>query len=451
VQGTYDDILHHATHLFVGAILEREDGLVAGARLLDGDLRPLLVQLGLLIVEMVFARLSRQLVAACREDGFTVEERKTITVPTIYGEATVAAPYLRDRATGRTARPVVRQMGLRHRQRTLAMERALTDFGAEVSFARAAAWFEEHYHVAVEPSTLQRVTKHHARAMEAWVSDRLRRDVQAFEQSLAERPGVDALLVELDGCEIRTGVLIDHPDGGVTEGCGRPRKKRVEAWREVRVGLVRELEAVEKTYIARMDGYPAVVEQLFAAAVGRGLSDRTQVVAVSDGGNGLKEALAVGFSGLQFILDQPHLTAHLFEAAEAMGLEDDARVGWVRGQRARLCAGAVSDVLAELAAYTAVTDETAPPGQERLERLRKHLTRFADCVHYDAYKAAGWPIGSGEVESAHRQIPQQRLKIAGAFWHPDTINPMLALRIIRANGWWGDFWDHQVQQIRLAS
>ncbi|MDJ0715432.1 MAG: hypothetical protein QNJ54_14600 [Prochloraceae cyanobacterium] len=34
-----------------------------------------------------------------------------------------------------------------------------------------------------------------------------------------------------------------------------------------------------------------------------------------------------------------------------------------------------------------------------------------------------------------------RLKIAGATWHPDTINPMLALRIIRANNWWSEFWN----------
>ncbi len=53
------------------------------------------------------------------------------------------------------------------------------------------------------------------------------------------------------------------------------------------------------------------------------------------------------------------------------------------------------------------------------------------------------PIGSGEIESAHRYIPQKRLKIPGATWHPDTVNPMLALRIVRANGWWDDFWTKQ--------
>jgi hypothetical protein len=37
-------------------------------------------------------------------------------------------------------------------------------------------------------------------------------------------------------------------------------------------------------------------------------------------------------------------------------------------------------------------------------------------------------------------IPQKRLKIPRATWHPNTINPMLALRVIRANDWWNDFW-----------
>lgn len=49
----------------------------------------------------------------------------------------------------------------------------------------------------------------------------------------------------------------------------------------------------------------------------------------------------------------------------------------------------------------------------------------------------------GRLKAQSRYIPQKRLKIPGATWHPDTVNPMLALRIIRANGWWDDFWMKQ--------
>ena len=77
---------------------------------------------------------------------------------------------------------------------------------------------------------------------------------------------------------------------------------------------------------------------------------------------------------------------------------------------------------------------------DRLRRLINHLNRFVDSVDYGRFKKNGWPVGSGEVESAHRYVPQERLKIAGACWHPETVNPMLSLRVVRANNWWDDFW-----------
>jgi hypothetical protein len=81
-------------------------------------------------------------------------------------------------------------------------------------------------------------------------------------------------------------------------------------------------------------------------------------------------------------------------------------------------------------------------GKKRIENLADYLERFQEAVYYDKFRHLGLPIGSGEVESAHRYIPQKRLKIPGATWHPDTINPMLALRVVRANGWWSDFWSY---------
>ena len=43
-------------------------------------------------------------------------------------------------------------------------------------------------------------------------------------------------------------------------------------------------------------------------------------------------------------------------------------------------------------------------GQKRLANLFEHLQRFVDAVDYDYFRALGLPIGSGEVESAHRYI-----------------------------------------------
>jgi hypothetical protein len=53
------------------------------------------------------------------------------------------------------------------------------------------------------------------------------------------------------------------------------------------------------------------------------------------------------------------------------------------------------------------------------------------------------PIGSGEVESAHRYVIQKRLKIAGAWWLEDTAGDMLALRVNRANDQWDEYWKNK--------
>jgi hypothetical protein len=52
----------------------------------------------------------------------------------------------------------------------------------------------------------------------------------------------------------------------------------------------------------------------------------------------------------------------------------------------------------------------------------------------------GLPIGSGDIESAHRYIIQEWLKLPGAWWSPAHIETMLALRLNRANREWQAYW-----------
>jgi hypothetical protein len=50
------------------------------------------------------------------------------------------------------------------------------------------------------------------------------------------------------------------------------------------------------------------------------------------------------------------------------------------------------------------------------------------------------PIGSGEIESAHRYIAQQRFKRPGAWWRVKHAEYMLELRVTRRNGDWDAYW-----------
>ena len=332
-----------------------------------------------------------------------------------------------------SARPTRTTLRLTSSGRSPSVERALTDFGAAESFGRAAKRFKEHYGWEIGRTTVLRVVEQRAHQAERYVAQRLQEASLAYNTPIATRPGVEEMLVELDGCEIRTGTLVAAGTGEKSEVRGLDKRKRNQEWRDVRVGFARPLTEMTRTYVAAMADYDIVTDQLFSAAVDRGLSERTQVVGVADGGNGLREALDAKFADMRFILDRPHFKGHLYETADAMGLEGAAREQWVAAVVVDCEVGNAPVVVETLRGFEG-------PGDKRAHCLAKYLDRFSDAVDYDKARASGYPTGSGEVESAHRYIPQKRLKIPGACWQPATINPMLALRVMRENQWWEPFW-----------
>jgi hypothetical protein len=332
-----------------------------------------------------------------------------------------------------SARPTRTTLRLTAHGRSPSVERALTDFGAEESFGRAVKRFKEHYGWELGRTTALRVVEERGHQAARYVEERLQEARFAYDMPLSTRPGVDKMLVELDGCEIRTGTLVAADTDEKTTVRGQAKRKRVEEWRDVRVGFARPLQEKTRTYIAAVAPYDVVTEALFSAAVDRGLSERTQVIGVADGGNGLREALDAKFANMRFILDRPHFKQHLYETAHAVGLVGEEREEWVAAAVAECETGHAMVLVESLKGYEGT-------GSDRTRCLAEYLRRFHDAVDYENARASGYPTGSGEVESAHRYIPQKRLKIPGACWSPTNLNPMLALRVLRENDWWDDFW-----------
>jgi hypothetical protein len=438
----YADVINEISQLLFKAISEREPDLRSKVDRLDRELYKLLRAVGLQVMSMIFAWLSTQVTQEAKATGLIVHRRKRVKYLSLFGIIRIESPYLWDKKTGRGARPVKEQLGIENGTRSAGVERALADFGAEESFGQAAKRFKEHYGWGIDRATVRRDVEKTALKAERYVENRLLLARLDYSQPVETRPRNEQVVVELDGCHIRTGKKVTIAEAEVTKKRRLPRSKRPFDWREVRVGFARPLEQKdERTYVARMSKYPDVVQQLVSAAVDQGMSARSQVYAVADGGNGLREALEAKFPNLTFILDRPHLKQHLYAGAEAVGLTGFERHQWVSDKLHLIDSGGVRQVIRMLKGYRG-------QGKERITNLSEYLNRFSDAVDYDYFRAIGLPIGSGEVESAHRYIPQKRLKIPGATWNPDTVNPMLALRIIRANGWWDDFWTQQANKAR---
>lgn len=340
------------------------------------------------------------------------------------------------------SKPLVDEMKITHHGRSQAVDRALSDFGIEESFAIAALRFKEHYHYDIGVSAVARATKKTAQQAMEYVENKLSNSILEQEQ---KQLSVDTILVELDGCEIRTAQIVPIENSTETTPVyGNAKKNKQINWRDVRIGFARPIESTSKTFVGKMDSYPVVVGQLHKAAVLAGMNSATDVVGIADGGIGLSEELKKQFPTMQFILDKSHLKDHFYQTAEQMGLSKEERPQWVKPRIKAISNGDVAKILQEL------NEEYDTNPNERLKRLIGYIERFYDAINYDGFQAKGYPIGSGEIESAHKSIPQKRLKIPGASWHPDSIDPMLALRILRADDWWDDFWNQRSEKLKAA-
>ena len=177
------------------------------------------------------------------------------------------------------------------------------------------------------------------------------------------------------------------------------------------------------------------------AACIKKLRPKTRVISPGDGGHGLKEGLENVFGNLEFRLDFTHLKDNFFTCAEALEIKQPERSIWVKTHLDLIWNGDLEGAIARLKAAQKTSGKLANLAHyHALRKLLNYIEKFNDNLDYPAYKKEGTAMGSGEVESAHKSVPQARLKIPGAKWRKDHINPMLALRVIRANGWWNDFW-----------
>jgi hypothetical protein len=61
-------------------------------------------------------------------------------------------------------------------------------------------------------------------------------------------------------------------------------------------------------------------------------------------------------------------------------------------------------------------------------------------LDYPALRAAGWPIGTGGVESANKLVVEERMKGPGMHWGEAHVNPMLALRNAQCSRRWEQEW-----------
>jgi hypothetical protein len=176
----------------------------------------------------------------------------------------------------------------------------------------------------------------------------------------------------------------------------------------------------------------------------RGVETAGQVGAVLDGAEWLQGFVDFHRPDAVRILDFPHAAEYLGKMGQAVyGEGTPASQAWLIPHLHRLKHDGPRDVLADLQALT-----RAHPDRPELADHLAYLQKREAQMQYPAFQAAGWPIGSGVVESGNKLVVEARLKGSGMHWARSHINPMLALRNIVCNDRWEEAWPQIVVYLR---
>ncbi len=167
----------------------------------------------------------------------------------------------------------------------------------------------------------------------------------------------------------------------------------------------------------------------------RGLERATVVCAVQDGAAWLQGLVDYHRADAVRILDFPHAAEYVNAIGQAVqAASGHLPVRWLEGVLHRLKHQGSQRVLEHLAWLAA--HYPSPGIQENLTYLQKREAH----MQYPTYQATGWPIGSGNVESANKVVVEARLKGAGMRWADQNVNPMLVLRNAVCNRRWQETW-----------
>ena len=143
-----------------------------------------------------------------------------------------------------------------------------------------------------------------------------------------------------------------------------------------------------------------------------------------------------------YLIDFYHLCDYL--AAASVHCAPTNYLSWLQRQKQRLKHNQVSAVLTSLKPY--LEPENLPDERAPVRACHRYLINRPGQFNYQDAINDELPIGSGEIESAHGYVIQERLKLSGCWWKLENAMTMLALRVLRANGDWNSYW----QKIQMA-
>jgi hypothetical protein len=173
----------------------------------------------------------------------------------------------------------------------------------------------------------------------------------------------------------------------------------------------------QHSYQATLDDANVMTRWQFAEALRRGLLTCHVLTSVNDGASWIERITQTNFPNVVQIVDWSHAAQHIYSAAKLNWPDQPDTVNaWSHPQLNKLWSGqplAVASALARLSSSKAAQSAS-------------YFSNNAKRMDYPRFRANGFPIGSGTVESAAKNVIQHRLKRPCPGWRRQHAASMIA-------------------------
>jgi hypothetical protein len=201
----------------------------------------------------------------------------------------------------------------------------------------------------------------------------------------------------------------------------------------------------KRIWASLVKGKTAVINEVAQEMQRRDPEHTKTRVALTDGERALQIRVDQTLD-VTLILDLLHVLEKLWKAAYVFHAEGspEAEV-WVRQRTLRILRGEVSQVIKGLR-QSATKRGLLGAKHKVLTGVAGYFHRNRARMRYDEYLAQGWPIASGPVEGACKNLIKDRMERSGMRWTEATAEAIIQLRAIYLSGDFDRYWSFHIEK-----
>jgi len=201
----------------------------------------------------------------------------------------------------------------------------------------------------------------------------------------------------------------------------------------------------KRVWASLMKGKTAVIQEVAQEMQRRAPEGSKTRVALTDGERAL-QILVEATLNVTLILDLLHVLEKLWKAAYVFHAEGSLEAElWVLDRTLRILFGEVGQVVKGL--RQSITKRRLFGAKRKtLQAVAKYLYRNRTRMRYDQYLSQGWPIASGPVEGACKNLIKDRMERSGMRWTEQMAEAIVQLRAIYLSGDFDRYWSFHIDK-----